>query len=120
VTSQSTPDQIARWNAELRHQAPLEIIRWPAKPHESALQAVAARADRREQVVEVSEDEFFGDLQRTEDAGRFAQLRQMMHRTLSDIHIFRVGAGSVRVTIYIIGKAARGDWAALRTVSIET
>jgi len=28
VTIQSTPDQIGRWNAELRHKTPLEIIRW--------------------------------------------------------------------------------------------
>src|SRR3954463_2879627 len=23
-----TPDQIAKWNAELRHKSPLEIVRW--------------------------------------------------------------------------------------------
>ena len=100
--------------------APFEIIRWPAKPRESAMQAVAAHAGRGEPIEEVPTDRFFADLQRSEDAEQFAHLRQTLQRLLSDVHVFRVGAGSVRVTVYLLGKTAQGDWAVLRTISVET
>ncbi|MDB5296639.1 MAG: nuiA [Phycisphaerales bacterium] len=94
-----------------------EVFRWPAKAGMSAREAVAARTEG-EPVDEQTIDAFFAPLADTDDAARFARLRQAVERSLTDPTVIRVG--EVRVAIYLIGRAPSGEWAGLRTEAVET
>jgi hypothetical protein len=104
--------------------APFEPFRWPATPSHSpgaaasAHDAVASHARKGATVVEVSVDDFFTPLAETDDAERFAQLRKTLESTLGGLKVFRVG--EVKVAIYLIGQTRVGEWAGLRTMSVET
>jgi hypothetical protein len=98
--------------------APFDVFRWPGGGG-SAREAVAAHAGARK-IEEVTVDEFFQQLEGSEDADRFRQLRRVLESQLSGLKIFRVGAGEVKVDVYLVGRARSGDWVGLHTVSVET
>jgi histidine triad (HIT) family protein len=53
------------------------------------------------------------------DAGRrFQELLQLMKSLLRDLKAFRVGA--IEIDAYVVGRAAGGEWAGVRTKLIET
>lgn len=99
--------------------APFEVFRWPGNAGGSAREAVAAHAGARK-IEEVGVDEFFKQLEGSEDAERFRQLRRVLESQLSGLKIFRVGVGEVKVDVYLVGRARSGDWVGLHTVSVET
>jgi hypothetical protein len=100
--------------------APFDLLHWPVAGAPSAREQVIAHQPAGRKIEEVALNDFFGELDESEDAERFTKLRQVLESQLKDLKIFRVGSGEVRVDIYVIGKAASGDWVALHTVSVET
>jgi len=86
----------------------------------SARDVVLARASRGANVVELTPDAFFAELESSEDGERFRRLRNALQASLPDFKIFRVLSGSPRVDVYLIGKLRAGGWAGLHTVSVET
>lgn len=97
---------------------PFDAFAWPGEG--SAQAAVASHAGKGRKLAEVSVEQFFSQLDDSDDAERYRELRQKLLALLSNVQVFRVGEGEVRVDIYLIGKAPSGNWAGLHTVSIET
>jgi hypothetical protein len=109
--------------------APFEVFTWkdginaltPAK-----LLALADQ-DRASPVALATVDEFFAPLIAEKDwhgreekaiVRKFQLLRQAVDVNLLDPKVYRVGA--IEITIYLAGKARDGDWAGLKTTSVET
>jgi hypothetical protein len=63
-------------------------------------------------------DQFFGELDDTDDAERFRNLRRVIDTTLSDTKVMRVG--SRKVDVYAVGRTKGGAWAGVHTTSVET
>lgn len=97
--------------------APLEAFRWPGTASGTAQEQIAGRVSGRK-IEEVPVDRFFDDLRDSDDAARFAVLRRVFESRLSGLRVFRVG--EVKVDIYLVGRAAGGDWVGLHTTSVET
>lgn len=93
---------------------PFDVFTWPTGS--SAKDVLASKHEGK--VDEASFDEFFAELADSEDAGRFAKLKEVITATLRDVRVFRVGA--TNVDIYIVGKSASGHLSGLHTTSIET
>jgi hypothetical protein len=104
--------------------APFDLVRWDSSkgdPSPATVAAVAGGKGKRKArpVDEVSPDEFFAALAETDDAAKFKALEQTLNKVLTDMRVYRVG-GSARVDIYILGRAASGEWLGLHTTSVET
>jgi hypothetical protein len=99
--------------------APFDLFRW-GKATGAALEQVRARAGKGREIEEVPIETFFKQLAGSEDAKRFAELECAVIRNLRGAKIYRVGAGEVKVDVYILGKTNSGEWAGLHTVSVET
>lgn len=100
--------------------APFEAFTWPAATkQESPADALAARAAKR-RVRQVPLDAFFKALESPDQADRFRALHRTLTSTLSGATGFRVGEGERKVDVYLIGRTRSGDWAGLRTWSVET
>ena len=108
---------------------PFEVVQWPAiSPSLTSGTLIRLTGDAAETPVhEVALEIFFAPLlvvqdwyggEDTERAQRYCTLYQLLQRSLTDLHIFRVG--SIEVTIYIIGKVPTGEIVGLRTVTVET
>jgi hypothetical protein len=97
---------------------PVEVFRWPATAGRSARDAVAAHEPPGEPIDEQPAAEFFDRLRHTTDAEGFDALRRALEAAVADLRVFRVG--EVSIAIYVIGKARDGEWAGVRTVSVET
>ena len=96
---------------------PIVVFVWDTKEPD-ALTAVAARAAKDKKTEELHLDDFFRELEASEEAKRFAELHRVLLTTLSIVRVLRVG--TVEVQIYVIGKTRSGHWAGLHTVSVET
>ena len=104
--------------------APFDLVRWDAAngdPSPATVAALAGGTGKRKArpVEEVAPDEFFAALAETDDAARFRTLERALRKSLTDLHVYRVG-GSPKVDIYVLGRAASGDWLGLHTTSVET
>ena len=104
--------------------APFDLVRWDATkgdPSPATLAALAGGTGKKKArpVEQVAPDEFFAALAETDDAARFKALEQALKKSLTDLRVFRVG-GSAQVDIYVLGKAASGEWLGLHTTSVET
>jgi hypothetical protein len=104
--------------------APFDLVRWdPAKgdPSPATIAALAGGKGKKKArpVEEVLPAEFFAALAETDDANGFQALEQALRKSMSDLHVYRVG-GSARVDIYVLGRAASGEWLGLHTTSVET
>jgi len=98
---------------------PFDVVWWQAREGKSAREAVAAHgAGRKIETVPI--DAYFSQLDESDDARRFRMLRQTLESRLSDLSVFRVGAGEVRVDVYLIGRNRNEDWVGVHTVSVET
>jgi hypothetical protein len=97
-----------------------DVFRWEAKGPPSAKDQVTSHAGAGRAIEEVPIDPFFDQLEGSDDIDRYRQLQRLLKSLLSGVKVFRVGAGEVRVDIYILGKTKSGDWAGLHTVSVET
>ena len=109
--------------------APFEPFLWGAVPEGEAIEerVVTDAAKRRRKgrhrgasrrVEEVTAGHVFGQLEETEDAAGFKRLRRSIESLLTDVRVFRVGA--VKVEVYVVGRTPQGNWAGLRTTSVET
>jgi hypothetical protein len=104
--------------------APFDLVRWDGAkgdPSPATIAAVAGGNGKKKArpVDEVSPDDFFAALAETDDAAKFKVLEQALKKSLSDLRVYRVG-GSAKVDIYVVGRAASGDWLGLHTTSVET
>lgn len=98
---------------------PFDLIQWIDGRVASARDALVARVDRTRRIEQVPNEMFFAQLDTAENAEEYRRLRRTLESLLRDLTAFRVGAGEVRVDIYLIGRIPAG-WAALHTVSVET
>jgi hypothetical protein len=96
--------------------APFDVFSWP-EAH-SAKDALAVQGKAKGKVEEITLDKFFAELADSDDAAKFAKLKQAITATLSEVTVFRVGA--VKVDIYIIGRTESGVVGGLHTRSVET
>jgi hypothetical protein len=96
---------------------PFDVLSWPAGG-ETARDAVVANAGRSRPVEEVPVEQFFSELEETDDAVRYRELRRALEAALSDLRVLRVG--SVKVDVYLVGRTRSGAWAGLHTTSVET
>ena len=86
----------------------------------TAAEALTQYGDSRDQKVsEVAMQPFFAELADGDDAEGFAQLQQVLEQELYDLHVFRVGEGP-KIEIYVVGRAANGEWIGVHTTSVET
>jgi hypothetical protein len=69
-------------------------------------------------VEEDSIDNFFAAVP-PEDQAKFAALRQTLEGQLSGVKVYRVGDEPEK-EVYVVGKAADGRWAGLKTTVVET
>jgi hypothetical protein len=100
---------------------PFDAFWWPA-PHpsnSSPRDAVAAHVANGRKIEELTPDQFFAELERSDDGPRFTHLRQTLASLLTSLHIFRVGPGP-RIDIFLLGPTKSGVWLGLHTTSIET
>jgi hypothetical protein len=97
---------------------PFDVFSWDGKG--TALQQVAAHAGKERKIEEVQAESFFSQLDDSDDAERYRHLQKLLTSSLRSFTIARVGAGEVRVDVYLIGKLATGEWTGLHTVSVET
>jgi hypothetical protein len=100
--------------------APFKPFRWKARQDELSADEVLALARTKAgtEVEEVPVKDFFAGLADGEDAERFKKLRQALEKQLKGLRVFRVG--STKIDVYLVGKAPDGDWAGLKTISVET
>jgi hypothetical protein len=97
---------------------PFEIFIWDSSG--TAHDQVAAHAGHGRKIEEVPWVSFFSQLDDSEDAPRYRELKRVIESVLSNPQAFRAGAGEVHVDVFMIGKARTGEWAGLHTVSVET
>jgi hypothetical protein len=99
--------------------APFEPFSWPAGGKRLTQSRVAVLAGKRKaRVEEVPVEEFFHELDDTDDGPRFRKLEESLRAILGDVRVFRVG--EIKVAIYLVGRTSDGNWVGLRTESIET
>jgi hypothetical protein len=70
-------------------------------------------------IVEVPMGKFFDDLVDDPQIGRLRLLQNLITENLADAEAFRVDRGS-EVDIYLLGRAAAGNWVGVKTMSVET
>ena len=104
--------------------APFDLVRWDSSKGDPSPATVAALAGgkgrkKARPVEPVAPDEFFAALAETDDAARFQALEQALRKYLTDLKVYRVG-GSAKVDVYVLGRAASGEWLGLHTTSVET
>jgi hypothetical protein len=104
--------------------APFDPVRWdPAQgdPSPATVAALAGGKGKKKArpIEQVSPEEFFAALAETDDAAKFQALERALRNTLTDLRVYRVG-GSAKVDIYVVGRAATGEWLGLHTTSVET
>jgi len=103
--------------------APFDVVRWDAASGDPSPATVAALGGKGKKkgrpVQEVPVAEFFAALTETDDAAGFQALEQALRKALSDLRVYRVG-GSAKIDIYVLGRAASGEWMGLHTTSVET
>jgi len=98
---------------------PFDIFTWPSTPNDSARSQVVAHTNSTN-IEEVPADQFFSQLDDSDDAPRFRRLQATLDRLVTDLQIFRVPATKTEIAIYLVGRTPANTWAGLHTVSIET
>ena len=79
-----------------------------------------AGVDAKAPVEERTAAEFFQNLTAdgADDADKFKALQKVVGAQLSGVKVFRFGG--VEKEIYVVGQAAGGGWAGLKTKAVET
>jgi hypothetical protein len=98
--------------------APFDIISAEDMAARNTEAFVKRQSKATGKVEEASVDQFFSELDATDDADRFRNLRHVLESTLSDVTVLR--AGSVKVDVYLVGRTRSGAWTGLHTASVET
>ena len=97
--------------------APFEVIRLEGEPTPLGLRKLA-RAPKDATVEEATLDSLFLTVP-SEDKTKFQKLGLAIESQLSGIKVYKVGDEAER-QVFIVGKAADGQWVGLRTVVVET
>jgi hypothetical protein len=101
---------------------PFEPFSWGKADGDLTPQKVAAlvKAPAGTAVAQQSLADFFQYLTAngTDHAAEFRQLQQVIGKQLAGAQVFRVG--SVTLDVYIVGRTSDGEWAGLKTQSVET
>ena len=63
-------------------------------------------------------NDIFRDALAGDDAAKFRALIKVLKDSLSDLRVYRIG--DVEKDVYIVGKAADGTWAGLKSKVVET
>jgi hypothetical protein len=115
-------DAVAGLTYPSESDEPWEPFVWPAATSSTTPRgALEQHVDKSRAFVEVPVEMFFEQLAEADNAKRYGQLRRrLLQQTLSNLSVFRVGDGEVRVDVFLIGNLADGSFAGMRTTSIET
>jgi hypothetical protein len=104
---------------------PFRVFHWKGRhdPLTSEELLKITKQDPDTPVEEISLDDFFSELTEEqgldeEDARKFQNLRKVIEEQLTDVRVFRVG--EVKIDVSIVGKTKDGDWAGVKTSSVET
>ena len=95
--------------------APFEAFVWRAEENTPAVVRRLAKLPTTAECQQQSLSDFFGEL---EDEKEFKSLRQVIDETLSDVKVYR--CGSIRLSYFLVGMAADGRLAGLKTTAVET
>ena len=102
--------------------APFEPFSWGRAEGDLTPQKAArvAGASAAAAVEEQSVGDFFRYLtaEGAENAERFRRLQQVVGEQLSGARVFRIGR--VKIDVYLVGRTQDGEWAGLKTQSVET
>jgi hypothetical protein len=109
--------------------APFEVFTWKngTAPLTPARLLALGELDPASPVDAKTVDDFFAPLIAEKDwhgreekaiVQKFKELRQAVDANLTDPKVYRVGA--IEIAIYLVGKTHDGDWAGLKTTSVET
>jgi hypothetical protein len=109
--------------------APWQAFAWPDAKGEPTAAEVKKRGRHRANtsVEEQSVDEFFAPLVREQDwfgeeekaiAAQYRALLGAVQKALKGPKVFRVGRR--KQAVYVVGAAAEGGWAGLKTAAVET
>jgi Nuclease A inhibitor-like protein len=101
---------------------PFEAFSW-GKANGSLTPAIArklAGIGPKEAIQQMALDDFFKNLisDDNDDADKYKALLKVVNEQLSGVKVFR--SGDVELTIYLVGKTKEGEWAGLKTKSVET
>jgi hypothetical protein len=100
---------------------PFDVVCWENPKNAPLQQLVTQRAGSDRPVKTVAVDEFFAQLQGSDDAKRFHLLRRTIQAIARGVQVFRSGEGEVRVDVYLIGYANTDQSVVgVHTVSVET
>jgi len=96
---------------------PFEVFIWTDVELQPA-EVIRSHVKKGIKVQEQPLEQFFADLQQSDDAPKFNELRRVLESSLRGAKVFR--AGSVEIDVFVIGRTQSGKWAGLHTRSIET
>ena len=96
---------------------PFEVLKFGAS-FASAKAAVESVAPANA-IAEVPMGKFFDDLADDPQIGRFRSLQKLIGENLADATVFRVDRGS-EIDVYLLGRVPVGEWAGVKTMSVET
>jgi hypothetical protein len=117
----ATVEQLRRVSAGLLYPSesdePFEPFIWNATETD-ALKQIGAEGNKTAPVVETSVEHFFAELVAGDEGEKFKRLREVLESQLTGLRVFRIG--EIEVGIYLIGITKNGNWAGLRTLSVET
>jgi len=108
----------ANLNYPSESDEPFVVFRWNATEPEAWKQIQFD--DKLEGLAwtETSVDDFFSQLDESEDAIKFQRLRRLLEIRLTNLRLFRFG--EIEVKVYLVGLTPAGSWAGVRTISVET
>lgn len=105
---------------------PFEVVRWKAEPtHEFLRELTGQDADapiEEQSIAELfraaaSEADWKGEAELA-TARKFQKLQRLLEDELNDLKVFRVGA--TNMPVYVVGRAASGEWLGVSTRVVET
>lgn len=108
---------------------PFETFIWKKAEGELNAAAVLKRAKKpaKAPVQVLTLADFFKDLTTPQDwhgdeekaiVAQYRSLQDAVQKNLTDAKVFKVG--KKKVSIFVVGKTDEGDWAGLKTMSVET
>jgi hypothetical protein len=101
---------------------PFEAFTW-GKANGDLTPAIAqklAGVGPKEAIQQMALGDFFKNLTSDEndDADQYKALLKVVNEQLSGVKVYRFG--DVELNIYLVGKTKEGEWAGLKTKSVET
>lgn len=108
---------------------PFEVVQWPGdgKPVDAQKLLKLTSSKPGTPIIVMYLEDFFSDLtvdqqwygdEEKATTEKYRNLEASIRQNLSDIQVFKIG--KTQVDIYIIGTTMDGDWAGVKTTSVET